>query len=134
MREYIPKDWRCDPSRWQMMIHYCRGYPKWKQEISDIKLAYRASGQGASGGGDVSEVERKVERMSQLTESVEMIEKCCREATENKPYVFSSLLLSVTQKIPLDGINSPVGRKQLSRYRKRFFFYLDAELQKKNII
>lgn len=132
---YVPKDWRCDSARWNMMVHYCRGYPKWKAEVLDIKLEYRASGTQSSGGGDnTSEVERKVERMMRLQDNIELIEKCCTKASSRNPAVYSSLLQSVTSRIPLDYINAPVGRKQLSRYRKEFFFWLDSELQKRNIL
>jgi hypothetical protein len=118
-----------------MMIHYARGYPKWRAEILDIKLEYRASGSGsASGGEGSSEVERKVERMMRLQDNIELIERCCRESVKRNPAVYQSLLTSVTNKIPLDYINAPIGRKQLSRYRKEFFYLLDNELAKRNIL
>ena len=118
-----------------MMVHYCRGYPKWKQEVLDIKLEYRASGSGSAGGGESSsEVERKVERMMRLQDNIELVERCCRTSAQKNPAVYHSLLQSVTSRVPLDYINAPVGRKQLSRYRKEFFYLLDAELQKRNIL
>lgn len=135
MALYVPKDWRCDTARWNMMIHYARGYPKWRQEVLDIKLEYRASGSGSAGGGEAaSEVDRKVERMMRLQDNIELIERCCRGAVTRNPAVYQSLLQSVTTRMPLDYINAPVGRKQLSRYRKEFFFLLDAELAKRNIL
>lgn len=135
MREYVPKDWRCDNARWNMMIHYCRGYPKWKQEVQDIKLEYRASGSGSAGGGEqASEVERRVERMMRLQDNIELIERCCRDAVTRNPAVYQSLLISVTTKISMDHISSPISRRQLGKYRREFFFLLDAELAKRNIL
>lgn len=135
MRTYVPQDWRCDPARWNMMIHYCRGYPRWKREVNDIRLEYRAAGGAASSGGDNgSEVERKVERMVRLEDNIELVERCCREAVSRNLKVYPSLLAWVTTTLPADYIPSVVGRRQLSRYRKQFFFLLDEELTKRNVM
>ena len=134
MRVYIPKDWQCDKHRWLMMRHYAQRYPLWKREINDIKLQYRASGESSGGSAPASEVEMKVERMEKLSTNIEIVEKCCRGAVSNKPYLYDCLLQSVTTNTRADDLNAPIGRMQISRYRKSFFFLLDQELESHNII
>lgn len=135
MRNYVPADWRCDNESWKIMLNYCRCYPKWKQELNNIRLEYRAAGGSSSGGGDSSsEVELKVERMMRLEDKIDLVERCCREAVDRNLKVYAPLLLWVTTKTPADHIPSPIGRRQLIKYRKQFFYLLNEELIKRNIL
>lgn len=130
MRVNIPKDWRCNPHRWKMMGNYAKCYPSWKKEVNDIKLQYRAAG-GNSGGSAsaLSEVEQKVERMERLSLNIEIVEKCCRDATEDTPY-YQELLNNVTTGTPALSI----ARRQFGKYRRKFFYQLNTELEKNNIV
>lgn len=130
MRIYIPKDWQCDRHRWLMMKHFTRCYPNWKKEINDIKLQYRAA--GASSGGSataLSEVEQKVERMEHLSLNVQIVERCCRDATDGTPY-YRELLNNVT--IGTEPLS--ITRRQFGKYRRKFFYQLNIELEKNNIV
>lgn len=133
---YIPQEWRCDSARWNMLKYYALSYPKWINEVNDIKLEYRAAcGVMGSGGDGASEVERKVERIEKLRENIELIERCCRKATEQKSNVYYyALLTAVTTQIPISHIPSPIGRRQMFTYKREFYYLLDDELSKKNIL
>lgn len=135
MRHYVPQGWRCDPVRWNRLIWWCRGYPEWKQKVNDIRLEYRASGAGSGsiGGGDASEIERKVERMERLNLNIQLLETCVNIAVDDRTELFQPLLTSVTVKVPQDRLNSPVSARQLRKYRREFFYLLDNELQKRGM-
>ena len=118
-----------------MMKHYARCYPEWKREINDIKLSYRAAGANSGGSASaLSEVEQKVERMEHLSDKVNMIEQCCRDATETKPIHYNALLVSVTENVPVDQVFTQITGRQLKKYRRKFYFRLDAMMQEKKII
>ena len=118
-----------------MMKHYARCYPEWKREINDIKLSYRAAGANSGGSASaLSEVEQKVERMEHLSDKVQMIEQCCRDATETKPCFYAALLTSVTETVPVDQVFTSMSGRQLKRYRRKFFFRLDEMMMSKKII
>ncbi len=135
MRVYVPKEWHCNRERWLMMKHYARCYPEWKREINDIKLAYRAAGANSGGSASaLSEVEQKVERMEHLSDKVNMIEQCVRDATETKPIHYNALLVSVTENVPIDQVFTQITGRQLKKYRRKFFYQLDIMLQEKKII
>lgn len=132
---YVPQEWRCDAARWNMMRFLCLNYPRWIQEARDIKLAYRATFDAPTSGGDKSsEVERKVEELEAYTSQIELIERCCRMATEQNPEVYNALLKVVTTGVPVAYVPSPVGRRQMFKYKRTFFFILDEELSKIKIM
>jgi len=129
MRTYVPKAFEKKPYRYRELQAFCLQYNQYKEEATDIRLQYRATGSGGSGGGEqVSDTESKAERLLAITKKIDVIERTAADVCRNKPQMFNPLLKAVTTRTPLYMINTEAAEITLKRYRQTFFALLDERI------
>lgn len=130
-RYRVPKRWEKNPHRYKYLIAFCREYDDYRRMIQDIKLEYRAALSGAAAVNSSSEttpVEQKVDRIHELEKTTDLIEGSVRQAVRNRPYLYSAVLIAVTQDIPLEYIPTDVSRKTLASYRIHTLTIIEEKL------
>lgn len=130
-RYRIPKHWQSNPQRFRYLVAYCRMYEEYKSMADSIRHGYRSANSGGVVGSSstkTSSVERKAERLHELSLKIDTIERCVRTAVKNKPYLYKDVLMSLTTNVPLDRLPTTVTRQTIASYRTYALILLEEEL------
>lgn len=113
-------------NRYLELKYFCRQYPEWKRELTDLRCGYKPINLTGlpSGSGTSDAVSDAAIRAAELSKKCELIEQCCIEADSG---IYQSLLKNVTEGIPYEHMPTYAGRRQFYEVRRKFFWLLNKK-------
>ena len=111
--------YQISPDKYQELFYFCKQYMDRETEINHLRGLTEVVADGMPKGNATSDPTfRKAEKILRLREENELIEQTAIEAD---PEIYQYLLKNVTQGIPYEYMNVPMGRRQFYECRRYFF-------------
>ena len=122
MRTYVHDNYGISGYRYRELYAFCRQYSEWKLALSQCYSLQGPVPHAARSGGVNDPTSAAAMRAEQYQKNIAMIERTVQEAA---PEIAQALLKAVTDGIPYEWLDVPMGRRQFYNARRKFFYLLD---------
>lgn len=111
--------------KYQELYYFCKQYWEREKEIGFLRGLTEVKQDGMPKGTGISDpTYQKAEKIMKLRKENELIEQSAKEAN---PGVYQYILKNVTQGIPYEYMQVPMGRRQFYETRRLFFKLLSEK-------
>ena len=122
MRTYIHDNYGISGNRYRELYAFCRQYGEWRLALRQCYSLHGPVPHSGRSNGVNDPTSNAVIKAEAYKAKMAMVEEVAQEAADTLwPY----LLKAVTEGVPYEWLDVPMGRRQFYEARRKFFFLLD---------
>jgi lysophospholipase L1-like esterase len=122
VRTYVHDNYGISGYRYRELFAFCRQYAEWKLALSQCYSLQGPVPHAARSGGVNDPTSAAAMRAEQYQKNIALVERTVQEAA---PEIANALLKAVTDGMPYEWLDVPMGRRQFYDARRKFFYLLD---------